>query len=65
MAITHSICSSVSFAELKKTADAEGITDWEKLREVRPFGLSCKLCVPYVKQMLIDGRTVFTQSIIE
>jgi len=65
MAITHCICSDVSFAELKEVADAKQITDWEKLQQDRPFGRSCKLCVPYVKQMLLDGRTVFTEPIIE
>ncbi len=65
MAVTHCICSSVSFVELKNIADEHKIKTIEELRRIKPFGLSCKLCVPYVRQMLRDGRTAFDTPIIE
>ena len=65
MAVTHCICSMVSFLELKNIADKHNIKTVEELQHVKAFGLSCKLCIPYVRQMLQDGRTVFEAPIIE
>lgn len=65
MAVTRCICSMVSFSELKTIAEEHNIKEVEALQRVKPFGLSCKLCVPYVRQMLRDGRTVFETPIIE
>jgi len=65
MAVTHCICSMVSFSELKGIADEHNIKAVEELQRVKAFGRSCKLCVPYVRQMLRDGRTSFEAPIIE
>jgi len=65
MAVIRCVCSNVTFSELKETADAKSITTVEKLQQDRPFGRSCKLCIPYVKQMLRDGTTVFHRIITE
>ena len=55
----------VTFRQLKQVAQENGITTVDELQRVRPFGLSCKLCLPYVRQMLKDGTTEFENSIIE
>ena len=65
MAVTRCICSMVTFRQLKQVAQENGITTVDELQRVRPFGLSCKLCLPYVRQMLKDGTTEFEHSIIE
>lgn len=64
MAIRRCVCSLVTFAELKIIADKKGITTLEKLQQDCPFGRSCKMCLPYVRQMLLDGTTVFERPII-
>jgi bacterioferritin-associated ferredoxin len=65
MTVKRCICSDVTFAELKEVADAKSITTIEKLQQDRPFGRSCKLCIPYVRQMLKDGTTEFHRVITE
>lgn len=65
MPVTQCICSQVTFAALKKLASEKNAKSIEDLQKIRPFGLSCKLCIPYIRQMLKDGRTEFSETIIE
>ncbi|MBT4603938.1 MAG: (2Fe-2S)-binding protein [Bacteroidetes Order II. Incertae sedis bacterium] len=65
MAIKSCICSNVSFVELKAIADQKKVKSIYEIQQDRPFGRSCKLCIPYVRQMLKDGRTSFDEVITE
>ncbi len=57
--ITHCICFNRSFAELKAVAEKYQCLTVEELQKHVDFGLNCKLCVPYVRQMLATGETEF------
>lgn len=57
--IDRCICSKVPFSELKEVAERSGASTLEQLQQVREFGVNCRLCHPYVRCMLRDGRTVF------
>lgn len=57
--IDRCICSKVPFSELKEVAERCGASTLEQLQQVREFGVNCRLCHPYVRCMLRDGRTVF------
>lgn len=57
--IDRCICSKVPFSELKEIADRKGVQTLSELQQEREFGVNCRLCHPYVRCMLKDGRTVF------
>lgn len=59
LCINRCICSRVLFSDLKREADTRGIASLEALQAVREFGINCRLCHPYVRQMLKDGTTEF------
>jgi bacterioferritin-associated ferredoxin len=63
--IDRCICSKVPFTELKEAADQKGARTLEELQQVREFGVNCRLCHPYVRCMLRDGRTVFDEILRE
>lgn len=56
--IDRCICRDVAFAELLPLARAHGWTVAAIGRETG-CGAQCGLCRPYLRQMLIDGTTVF------
>ena len=57
--ITHCICFDISFAQLKKVAQANNVHDLEALQQCVQFGQKCGLCQPYVRSMLRTGQTEF------
>lgn len=59
MAIDRCICHKITFSEIKKIAKEREISTIEELQEAKISSTNCKLCKPYVKQMLITGKTVF------
>lgn len=61
--INRCICSRVAFADLKREAEAHGADTIEELQAVREFGVNCRLCHPYVRRMLRDGTTEFSEII--
>ena len=65
MPVTRCVCSNITFATLKDVADKKNLKSVRALQAEREFGKSCKLCVPYVKQMLVDGRVSFDEIITE
>ncbi len=52
-------CFHKTFTELKAAAERTGATTLEELQEHVEFGISCRLCNPYVRRMLVTGETVF------
>lgn len=64
MRIDRCYCFQHSFADLKATAEAEGVQTVEALQEHVSFGHNCQLCHPYVRRMLRTGQTVFTHVIL-
>ena len=61
MLITHCLCFNQSFAELKELAGRNDCTTVKELQKHSPFGSNCKLCVPYVREMLLSGRIEFDE----
>lgn len=63
--IDRCVCFQRPFSELLAIAKKTGARTLEELQEETEFGLSCRLCNPYVRRMLKTGETVFTELIDE
>jgi bacterioferritin-associated ferredoxin len=63
MRIDRCVCFQKTFSELKAVAEATGATTVEALQHHVRFGLNCRLCVPYVREMLASGLTSFDHII--
>lgn len=59
--IDRCICFQKSFAELRQIAKTQGADSVSALQEHVIFGRKCRLCHPYVAEMLRSGQTVFHQ----
>lgn len=59
MAIDRCICHKITFSEIKKIAEERNFSTIEELQKAKISSTNCKLCEPYVKQMLKTGKTVF------
>lgn len=56
MPVSRCICHDISFAELKKLAEA-GARDLEALSRQTGCGTGCGMCIPYIRVMLATGDT--------
>ena len=56
--VSRCICRNVSFAELLPRARASAWTLDDLIRETGCGG-QCGLCRPYLREMLLTGRTAF------
>ncbi|MBI1190737.1 MAG: hypothetical protein GC200_08685 [Tepidisphaera sp.] len=56
MGVDRCICRDVSFARIQRVAQEIG-PELSKLREATGCGSGCGMCVPYIKRMLITGKT--------
>ncbi len=61
MPVDRCTCLDVSFAELKEFAERTGC-GLAGLSERFGCGRECRLCVPYLEQMLQTGQTTFEAS---
>lgn len=61
--IDRCVCFGRSFAELHAIAVRTHCRTLEELQEETEFGLSCRLCNPYVRRMLATGETLFSELI--
>lgn len=59
MPVDRCICHNILFREIKRIADERGITTLEELQVEKISSTSCKLCLPYVREMLKTGQTSF------
>jgi hypothetical protein len=59
LCIDRCVCFDRPFVELYEIAKKTGAQTMEQLQEETEFGISCRLCNPYVRRMLITGETVF------
>lgn len=64
MRIDRCICTNSTFAQLLRRAREEGLT-WEELSETTGAGHGCGRCMPYLRQALRTGQTVFHQIICD
>lgn len=63
MDIDRCYCDQKTFRELKEIADTTGAESVSELQQHATFGANCRLCHPYVKEMLNTGRTSFNKII--
>ena len=59
--VDRCVCFHRPFEELYAIAQKCGAKTLEALQEETDFGLSCRICNPYVRRMLQTGETVFTE----
>lgn len=59
MPVTRCICHNISFEELKTIAAEEGYSTMYELQAEQLCGTNCKLCQPYIEEMLRTGVTKF------
>jgi bacterioferritin-associated ferredoxin len=63
MRIDRCLCYERTFSELKAVAEEHNCSTLWDLQEHARFGRNCRLCHPYVKEMLRTGETVFYRVI--
>ena len=61
LCIDRCVCFDRPFTELLEIARRTGARTLETLQEETEFGISCRLCNPYVRRMLDTGETVFDE----
>lgn len=59
MPVDRCICHNISFEEIKMKADNLQISTIEKLQELNICSTGCKICRPYISEMLRTGETSF------
>jgi len=59
MSVDRCICHKITFSDIKKIADEKGYSTIEELQKANISSTNCKLCQPYVKEMLRNGKTSF------
>lgn len=64
MNIDRCYCYDVPFEKLRELAEENGVQTIAELQDLEEFGQRCRLCHPYVREMLRTGKTAF-HSIIE
>lgn len=57
--ITKCICLDMTFVQMKKIMKEENIKSIEGLRKIKPVATNCKLCLPYINNMIETGQTEF------
>lgn len=57
--VTKCICHRRTFEEIKEYANDHSIYSVEELQSDKFCSCSCKMCVPYVEQVLKTGETEF------
>jgi len=60
MAVDRCICHKITFSDIKKIADNNNFSTIEELQRAKISSTNCKLCEPYVKEMLKSGKTSFS-----
>ncbi len=63
MPIDRCICHNISFREIKSIVEKRGFQRIQELQSEKISSTNCKLCQPYVKEMLRTGKTSFKPGI--
>jgi bacterioferritin-associated ferredoxin len=61
--VTKCVCFDITFAEMKSLMEKNNITTLEELKEIKTLAENCKLCLPYIKEMIRTGKTEFESLI--
>lgn len=57
--VTKCVCFDITFAEMKSVMKEKNISTIEELKEIKTFAENCKLCIPYIDEMIKTGKTEF------
>lgn len=64
MSINRCICHDITFVEIKEIAAGQNLSTIEELRQEKICSTQCKLCEPYIREMLRTGRTSFEPGFV-
>jgi bacterioferritin-associated ferredoxin len=64
MSVNRCICHNISFEKIREIAVKHEIDSLDELRAMDICSTRCKLCEPYLKQMLRTGETSFEPGLI-
>ena len=62
--IDRCVCFEVTFEQLKRCADDEGLA-LDELQQRFGCGRGCGLCLPYIRRMLETGQTCFHEPLLD
>ena len=62
--ITKCICYNTTFEEMKKIMNEKNLKTIGELREHKPVGMNCGLCLPYISRMIETGEVEFDSLIL-
>jgi bacterioferritin-associated ferredoxin len=60
MPVDRCICHQITFEEIYRIAQERGLRTVEEIQTEKLCSTSCRLCQPYIEEMLRTGRTVFS-----
>lgn len=58
-AVTKCVCFDITFEEMKSIMKKNNIKTLEELKEIKALSGNCKLCLPYIIEMIKTGKTEF------
>ena len=61
--ITKCVCFDTTFQEMRSIMKKYGLKNIDQLRLKKEVGTNCKLCVPYIEEMIRTGKTEFHEII--
>lgn len=59
--IDKCICFDTTFQEMKDLMIEKNLKTLEELQLHKPVSLNCKLCLPYILEMIQTGKTEFNE----
>lgn len=59
MPVDQCICHEITFEEIKIIVKEKGYTSIEEIQEAGISSTNCKMCEPYIREMLKTGETSF------
>ena len=61
--IVKCVCFDTTFQEMKSIMKEKDLKTIDELRKVKEVGNNCRLCVPYIEEMIKTGKTEFHEII--
>jgi NAD(P)H-nitrite reductase large subunit len=62
--VTRCVCHGISFAAILEIMEDRGIENVRELQERQICSCSCKICIPYIVQMIKTGETSFEPGLL-
>jgi bacterioferritin-associated ferredoxin len=60
MPVDRCICHQITFEEIRRIAEERGLETVEEIQAEKLSSTNCRLCQPYIEEMLETGQTVFS-----